>query len=448
MELEELRRYVVIINDGSGVIYQASDIEHTYILTAKHVIENAGNMVNQLIRYEFDGANWIAENIPFVIKANENYFADEQADIAILKISRLDGFDQLFRTAADEERRGYLLAGYPVKRRGQSTPIDLSKSYRVNEPITLQTAKNNHLREANVAGNPNIDEISGQSGGAIGIIKGDIFFLVGIQSQMAEAIEESLGAIEFCPISAYDQLIKSYPDKLSPLYPAFMGCFSHLKEYVLKVEAGFFEMNVAYTRAYLRDMTSHIVASALTPAVIKEHFQARLLIHNQHENLLDQKALWIAWLEFLIILRCIQQEEVLAENMEQMFCEYRLMFSGTKEDWAKDMSNIVKSDFRGLKRGGKIIIATNSVPRQSVIPAGIIDNIVRAREPLKSQLQIDEGIAHPLASYQLIHLHAFQEFGILNKAMDYTDFCAFNEDQLVIKLQDEFNGLFAPAANN
>ncbi|TWJ04947.1 hypothetical protein JN11_00671 [Mucilaginibacter frigoritolerans] len=448
MELEELRRYIVIINGGSGVIYQASDIKHTYILTAKHVIEKADNTVNQLIRYEYNGDSWRAEKIPFELKADENYFADEQVDIAILKIARLDGFDQVFRTPGNIERNGYMLVGYPAKRRGQYTSIDLSNSFRVNEPITLQTLKNNHLREANIAGNPNIDEISGQSGGAIGIVKDNIFLLAGIQSQMAEAVDESLGAIEFCPISAFDQLVKSYPSKLSPLYPAFMGCFSHLKECVLKLDAGFFETNVAYTRAYLQDMTTRIVASDLTPVVIKDHFQARLLIHNQHENLLDQKAIWIAWLEFLIILRFIKEEQVLAENMEQMFCEYRLMFSGTKEDWAKDMSNIVKSDFRGLKKGGKVIIATDSVPRQSIIPAGIIDNIVRAREPLKSQMQIDEGIAHPLASYQLIHLHAFQEHGIINKAMDYTDFCALNEDQLVIKLQDEFNRLFAPAANN
>jgi len=443
MELEELRRYIVIINGGSGVIYQASDIDHTYILTAKHVIEKAGNMVNQLFRYEFDGDTWIAKNIPFDIKVGENYFADEQADIAILKIARLDGFDQLFRTAGDTERTGYLLAGYPLKRRGQNTTVDLSNSYRVNEPVTLQTVKNNHLREANVAGNPNIDEINGQSGGAIGIIKDDVFFLVGIQSQMVEAINESLGAVEFCPVSTFDQLVKAHPDKLSPLYPAFMGCFSHLKECVLKLDAGFFETNVAYTRNYLQDMTTHIVASALTPAVVKEHFQARLLINNQRENLLDQKALWIAWLEFLIILRFIRQEEVLPENIEEMFYEYRLIFSGTKEDWAKDMSNIVKSDFKGLKKGGKIIVATDSVPIQSIIPTSFIDDIVRAREPLKSQMQIDEGFAHPLASYQLIHLHAFQEHGIIKKATDYTDFCALNEDQLMIKLQDEFSRLFA-----
>jgi hypothetical protein len=36
---DQLRPYVVIVNGGSGCIFQPMDIEHSYILTAKHNLE-------------------------------------------------------------------------------------------------------------------------------------------------------------------------------------------------------------------------------------------------------------------------------------------------------------------------------------------------------------------------------------------------------------------------
>ncbi len=40
MTIEDIKEYVICINDGSGVIFQPMEENFTYILTAKHVFKN------------------------------------------------------------------------------------------------------------------------------------------------------------------------------------------------------------------------------------------------------------------------------------------------------------------------------------------------------------------------------------------------------------------------
>jgi hypothetical protein len=59
------------------------------------------------------------------------------------------------------------------------------------------------------------------------------------------------------------------------------------------------------------------------------------------------------------------------------------------------------------------------------------------------QMQIDNGIEHPLVNFKLIHLYAFQKHAIIDKELEYGDFTAVDENVLFTKLKEEFNALFA-----
>lgn len=59
----QLILYVVIVNNGSGCIFQPMDIQHSYMLTAKHNLEDEAGQLNMLTRFEQNGASWSQESV-------------------------------------------------------------------------------------------------------------------------------------------------------------------------------------------------------------------------------------------------------------------------------------------------------------------------------------------------------------------------------------------------
>jgi hypothetical protein len=263
MILDEIRPYVVVLNEGSGFLFQPMDANATYILTAKHVIQNAGNAVQILKRFVEQDGTLVVEDVPYVMLSGTNYFEHPERDVAILKIERLQGLSQVIRTdAITIDRESYILAGYPQMRRNLETDPDYHNAYRTDEGVTIQGPRNNSLREARIPDRPGLEEVRGHSGGGVGKIDDGFFLLAGIQSQMVEALDEQLGKIEFSPMSSFDSLVALHPGHLVNLDPAHLGCFSFLQDatFLLRVNQ-FNEENIAYTRNFLKTETEKIVNS-------------------------------------------------------------------------------------------------------------------------------------------------------------------------------------------
>ncbi|HBX62885.1 MAG TPA: hypothetical protein DEG63_07345, partial [Flavobacteriaceae bacterium] len=209
MTLDEIRPYVVVLNEGSGILFQPFDPNATYILTAKHVIQNAKNTIHILKRFIIEDDSLVSEDIPYTMISGENYFEHPKLDVAILKISRLQGLNQIIRTdAIASDRESYILAGYPKMRRNLTEDPYYYNAYRADEGISIQGPRKNSLREARIPDRPGLEEVRGHSGGGVGKLDDGFFLLAGIQSQMVEALEEQLGKIEFSPMSSFDSLIK------------------------------------------------------------------------------------------------------------------------------------------------------------------------------------------------------------------------------------------------
>lgn len=439
MILDEIREYIVVLNGGSGCIFQVSDPNFTYILTAKHVVADAGHSVNLLRRFVMQDNFFAPIEIPFDFQNGVNYFEHPDRDVAILKIDKLEGYGKVIRTdQINHDRNNYILAGYPAMRRNLEDDPNFTNAYRTDEGVTIQGPRNNSLREAQVPDRPNLEEIRGHSGGALGKLSNEYFLLGGIQSQMVEALDEQLGKVEFSPLSSFDDLVRQFPDDLVPILPAYLGCFSFLQDaaFLLEVNA-FDEESVVYTRNFLKAETEKIVGSAATPYLIKQYFNVRLLLNQSNSNALNSREIWVVWLEFLTVLNVMEYDDFNEGNLKEIFNSFRLLFSDTDKDWTHELQNMIYSDYRGLPAGGLVVVGTRTSPLGDnfEIEAGKIPNLMKAQTQRKF-LKTDDGINFPFDHYRFIHIDLFKKKCILSKLEEYREI--LDEDRLIAKLQEEY----------
>ena len=165
-----------------------------------------------------------------------------------------------------------------------------------------------------------------------------------------------------------------------------------------------------------------------------------MLIHNEGEDSFFRKGLWLAWLEFLIVLKVIGENPQNEQELEDIFNQYRVMYSSSKEDWGNLFKDkIAYSDYKGLKENACIIFANETPPQKTIVKKGMISNI--ARHIPRKQMKIDEGVNNPFESFTHIHIHAFQKDCVIDKEQDYSCFDNTNDKELFQKLKQEYESI-------
>ena len=432
--MNNLLNYSVKVGSGSGCLYKVHTTDYTYVLTAKHNIKN-GQLL-EIFRQRLDDKSIVIEE-KLIIIGDPYLHPDPNKDAAIIKVAYVDDLDYLSRQdefiITDEI---YTLFGHPDSRKSNKF------SYREDKLKIINSKEHDYL-EAQITTNITYDEVVGHSGGGIVSIDENEACLLAIQSSMsASDNKEMLSRIDCMPLNFYDEIVESNSASLVQIIPSYLECFSNLKAQAMPLVGCFVDTHISFTREFLRSMTDKIVSNKITPKFIKDFFKKKLLMYNQNEKTLNEKGLWLCWLELLIVMNIYKDGNMYEDNLEELFNTHRLIFSNTTEDWSTQLENIVRSDFLGLKSDGKIVVGTNSVPRKSVIPAGIVLDIVRGQNIPKSELRIDEAVRHPLVDYKLIHIHAFQDICIINKSADYKDYTVLDEEKLIEKLKNEYEELF------
>jgi hypothetical protein len=441
MNIDNIRAYIVIVNGGSGCIFQPENNAYSYVLTAKHNITNNNNQFASLTRFIFKDGRFNEITIPIHgLVENENYFPHPNKDIAIIKIDKIPNLENIIRfDDVENERAGYILVGYPETRRNANLNIK-ENWYRYDENVTILNLKANQLREGQVSNNAGYEEIVGHSGGGILKISGNYILLAGIQNKMVDAENEQLGRIEFSPVSLFDEIINAHPQHLSALHPPYYKSFVFLKEQIMKLDGCFQRENIEYTRLYLQNIVDEIIENPLTPNVIKSKLNKRMLLHNEEENSFFRKGLWTAWLEFLIVLKVIEENPQTEQELEDVFNKYRLIYSSSTDDWANLFKDkIAYSDYRGLKENACIIFANENFPQKTKVRKGMLTNI--ARYIPRKQMKIDESVNNPFESFTHIHIHAFQKDCVIDKEQEYGHFDNTNENELFQKLKQEYESI-------
>ena len=439
MSVDALRKYVVIVNNGSGCLFQSSDQDYTYLLTATHNITGYVPSPPRVTRFVKEGESFAPLDIDLgTLIIGENYFPHPGLlDISIVKLPRIEDLEYISRVDnLDENSQGYYLLGYPQARRGQD---DRSKWFRPDDAVSILHTVVAHVREARVPDTPGYDEIDGQSGGCFIKMDGKHLVLAGIQNKIPDAEGEQMGRVEFTTMSGFDQIVRTYPGQLAPILPGYLQDFSFFKDEAFPLEVDIFdEKNIVFMRSCLRDKTQEIIDSKATPRTIGDFFKGRILVEGQGSTVLQGRNIWRIWLEFLTIINTLKPQSWEASEIAQVFNSYRLLFSDTDKDWTYEIPNLLHSDYRGLPKGSTVIVGTVAKPHRSIIPMGRIPRIDYV--PDKARMKTDEGISYPFNSYDFVHINYYTGQCLIEKLDEYKDI--FDEDELIAKLKIQYNELF------
>lgn len=228
MEKKLLPYFTVKVNNGSGCLFQPTDTNYSYVLTAKHVIEGDDiSIIRQTLNDSGDVQNDTLEIIgePF-------FHSDENKDAAIIKVQPVTDIDALIRDESGfENKNKYFLCGHPKSRR------ENNYSFRENG-LTPEVPQEHGYIEAELSPAALHGEVVGQSGGGIIKIEGDCYLFSGVQKRMAEQDEnESLGRIFFSPISFFDEIVEENNNELSKLYPPYFTSFGIILNNIFSLES-------------------------------------------------------------------------------------------------------------------------------------------------------------------------------------------------------------------
>lgn len=445
MTIDEAREYIVIVNGGSGVIFQPADENFSYILTAKHNIKS--EIIN-ITRFEKSGDDWTTPPIePIEVEMGINYFPHHEykKDIAIIKIPKIEGFNSIFRMDLDGiSSNNFYLLGYPQKRRDEFAKKK-SLWFRDDRNLSIHGSRDYGRIEGRLQNREEYNEIVGHSGGGILKIGINKIFLLGIQNSMLSNKDyEGLGSIEFTPIKFFDEIIDNNKESLQSLYPCYIENFSFLKDDSFNVGKCINSNDtVDCLTRILKQKTTDVIESNITPLTIKNHLSERLMVLNgQDKSIILDKGIWVVWLELLTILKILKNGEISIENLSSVLSEYRLFYSDVNDDfWMNHLHELPKVNYSTLKKGGKVIVASNRpasnrVHKLSNIPPSIYKPAKKEFDI--NQIDIDNPDEFPFDKYKYINISAFKE-GIIQER--YEEFIHLEVPNKWRKLKELYKNL-------
>ena len=346
ISLQDLaKQHTVKLNAGSGVLLNGATDEYSYVLTAKHVVMGCGtdeqpNCVDcstcaksaaciapecaqiSINKYP-DGNQLVATEI----------FRSEKWDVLILKIpyqpdlSLCVSFDDIEHDAAIS------LFGYP--KTDHENPNVFSsqiKRFECRKHDQVDNIKRIIVRNDSFADQ---DGVAGFSGG--GFFDFDVetnsFFLVSIENRMDDA-EADHGHICGVMLNAYSELIEEH--NLAKLKPLHLTDFKHSKKHIFHAEDLSNEKSLDGVRnVFSIVIQEHVLPTKETPLTILDKFSEKLLTYRQKHQELQDKSLWIWFLEFLTIQLIIQPPMSFTERWEisyldEIFNSYRFIFSSKR----------------------------------------------------------------------------------------------------------------------
>ena len=440
MNQDDLKSYSVIVENGSGCFFQPMTMNYTYILTAKHLFLNEikneqgqkikvqkpdGTAIN-IIRLIKKQDTWIRETIPFELRQDENFFLHEKADIAILKINYMDGYNAITVQDTFENDKGFALCGFP-----ESLQDGAEYTSRLIESFIGSGNQCYCALLSPILGKHNID---GMSGSGILKLNDDGISIIGIQSKMAST-QFPAGQIGFVPLKFAKEITEANPKQLEPLLPPYFSSFKFLKDEIFQISFG------VLTKERVKKLTNILLAKAvevensqLTPKYIKDFLEEKLpSVYEQDKLIFNEKKIWSLWLELLAIMNVLKNHRHCKADLPQVLEKIRLFYSNTNSDyWEKHLHELHKFDYSGLETNGLVVVASNSPARDdmhilqlSKIPPSVY-RINKAIEEFDLQnlgQKLDEATGFPLQKFRFANISAFKN-GIvsqLNEDFDRED---------------------------
>ena len=457
MDENDLKRYTVILDGGSGVLFQPLDETKTYILSAKHVFyevvkhDNGPDTKELKDRISYGLSTNQETSIQIELNKGVNYYEHDHADAAILVLDENLGFDQIF---IDENCTAFnecLLCGYPSKISGSKN--DKYSNHQIFRKI--DTTSNGYFRLETNFGNLNHEDVIGFSGGGILRLSNGIINVIGIQS--STITDSANGQIDVIPINRYIEIVEK--NNLSEMIPSFFKSFRFLKDKAFDITAGILDENISYTRKFLKDKTVEVINSDVTPIFIKDLFRERLLIAENTGVKLNDELIYITWLEFLTLINIAKEVACSRNDLEGIFSMTRLLYKNTDDDWQSEnfLGDCLSSDYLGLNENGTVFIKTKSNPIAGNITyyklekGSLISRIDTFRKSYDhGTLSVVNNVGRPVEDindfvfdkFNFVHFEYLKKYMLIENSENFKTYKKSNEHELLIKLKKEYGKIF------
>ncbi|MFV5685094.1 ABC-three component system protein [Flavobacterium sp. GB2R13] len=471
MEITNFKQYSVIVDGGTGVLFQPMTEEYFYILTARHILQNKGeddtyidkvdNTSIKVTRFIFENS-WKTEEIPFELIKGKTYFphSNENIDAAILKI-RFDEYKKfeikdLYISENTTINNDTYLCGFPDDKRkaNQGNLLEQFTNYTISQNSNdLDFKKSVRLLDHQTQ-----NTIVGMSGGGIVKLKDNYFKLIGIQSQMTKTVSEQ-NEIDFLPIIYFNEIVTEFSDRLNILLPPYLANFSFVKDKVFNIDAGPDDNDIVFTRNFLKNKANQIINSDITPIGIKDFFKERLVLNNADLATLNDEIIYATWLEFLVIMNIAKNKVHSFSDLEDLFNKVRLIYKNTNSQWQGSdfLKECMNCDLRDLQVNGTVLINTKDIPAKERIGHYKIDkdSIIPSIGTLKKDYQngnfgdvfIDDAAGEAkefvFDKYTFIHFEFLKKFLIVEQSEEFKDFDSTNQAELLSKLNSIYGELFS-----
>ncbi|BAF71689.1 ABC-three component system protein [Sulfurovum sp. NBC37-1] len=422
---EQCRQCSVMVDGGSGVLFQPMTEEYSYILTAKHNLYDNQNNPKLATDIHFTRSpEGTSENI---IEKYEH----TTLDIAILKIEKIDftsPYKQWEQVNNGDEFKFY---GYPENRRQQTEEIKYF-NLKVGDMSGQEIVAENDSYYAQ-------SDVSGCSGGGVFRQDGENFILVGIECRMdAESAEdENNSRLRFISINAFDKIIEDNNGVLQPLYPPFLNNFSSLLDNIFFLN-GMEEAEKRLTQDRLR-LIAEDLSKKIKPIDIKNRYN--ILESSYDKKCYSNKELWSMYLEFIVISVFLDMYSPLGIEAIRDINKKRKFLFLKSTNWKENKEEILTSDFSSLEKNATVIVACDGdrTPTSCHIKSSTLENIGHGILPEK--FNIAYGM-NPYHDFTFKHIHAIQKQMIDDCDNSDTVFNGATATNIEEIIKDEINKVF------
>lgn len=417
---ELMSAHCVMVNNGSGVLVSALSNKYSYVLTARHVLCEANKLVNH-----------VGEEI----KVIDVYSHSNSAyDCAVIKVEYVPDIQQVAWSADTLNHHAPLIvAGFPALRR--SLP----------EKIKHQDGKMSSIVEEKfiftAEGTPPKDLINGMSGSGVYYLRNGEAYLIGVEHSMDGSKDiEMFGRLQCQSLRRFEEIISTC--NLAPMVPCFLECFSRLKDQIFGFNV-IDPSNVKKLKEKLDSVADLLVANGLpAPHKLMMQYSKSLLLSDEHESVIFDKELWVAYFEFVIICAILDNVDTVDEEyLLDLERKRRIVHSSSKKNWVRHLAEILRAAKKMLDKEGVIVVSSPQEdaplsPPKSYL-AGVIDDI--SSIPAEGNLlQIDNVSDDIYTTYVITHLKGLRNHCVIGHEWEYGDAKASSQLLLFREKYNEF----------
>ncbi len=355
MDENDLKRYTVILDDGSGVLFQPLDETKTYILSARHVfyedvLHDDGPNTSELkstINYSFSD-NQNQKNEVEIIK-DSNYFEHDIVDAAILVLDVNLNLNEIFVDDRTTGLEGFNLTGYPESKRKSNNQYDkqlISDLINYDDNLIELRLVVNHLDH---------EQITGFSGGGIIKTNGDSLLLAGIQSKTPNG--PCNGEINVVRIKRFEEIVDK--NNLSKLLPSYLANINPLVETIID-----FKDTIPNLRPKLKKAIS--VQLSKIKCDLKDIYNNNIINKSSISNTSKKsKSFWTSFIEYALIISLVE-DSIFDENLlYRVSEEKKFFFSDSSKDFYSMYDEILLNASDDVKENCQLLVGTSIVPGNS-----------------------------------------------------------------------------------